>query len=996
MAERATDGSLLLKAEDGVTDMVAPPGVHAGAQGSSKIGDVVKVRVLDIQYGDSNAATGAADAAPGPGATIAHLVVSTLTSLVKAGRTKRRKAAVASAPTAGVECEVKVMHAYPQWGYAVVAMDVSGDADADAEGGLFGYLQLSDYACPTAAATAAAAAAVGNTTDEEDAKFLPYGTRLKAVVSVAPAVGKVDAKPSATEAGGWPQQHAFMLTKATDVAASLSKGKSKSEANDANGATDGRKRSRSGSVSGTAVAVSDLACGVHVSGRVLAVAPDQLTVRIKLRKEGDADADANGLGESPKAKGKKGKKEKASKPKIRARVHIADLKHLPASVVTALTGLFEDEGAEGAKGGRERSNSINSVNSTATSDGEEEEDEDDGPVLPHQHPFHHPSLALGGDIGFTVHRVTTTSKGNKTTITVDLLPVLGGEDGDMDVEAATTDPAWANGADEASALAVGQSHKVVVMAVQREGCLVALSPTVKGFVDALDMTTDLSELASWSKLAARKPSTAKAGTDAADDEEEDDEAAMEQENEEEEEDEEEAWVETMAGGKPIRVGMSLDATVVSFDSDKKRCALSLLAPAAEAPKPTKGKKGKKRPAPSAASTPALPRVGETRVCRVLSPASAATAVVGATSKGLAGASCMALVQLSGRVQARVCITEVADMEAWSTLEVDGSGFVIPAPRRSNAGASTNAGDSEVRTGSDATGPLEQGEYRLCRVVAVDEARGHIECSLRPSRVAAAAGGASKKRKLTNPAGNTLLADADPAEETFDTADYPPIGAVVKGFVIGTNAGGCFVRVGRGLVGRVMIKNLSDQFVANPKIEFPEGRLVAAKVTSVDEDAEKLELNLRPSAVLGGDADTLAKQELAALEIGSKIRGTVTRVEPFGVFIRLDGLKSVTGMCHRSEAADRFVEDLTKFFSAGDLVKAVVLKVELDTKRLSLGLKASYFDQDDASEDESEEDESEEEESAMEVEEVLCPDYGGVSEGRHGRVDVEQKSPSVGK
>ena len=38
----------------------------------------------------------------------------------------------ANAPAAGTECEVRVMHAYPQWGYAVVAMD-HANADADAK-----------------------------------------------------------------------------------------------------------------------------------------------------------------------------------------------------------------------------------------------------------------------------------------------------------------------------------------------------------------------------------------------------------------------------------------------------------------------------------------------------------------------------------------------------------------------------------------------------------------------------------------------------------------------------------------------------------------------------------------------------------------------------------------------------------------------------------------------------------------------------------------------
>jgi rRNA biogenesis protein RRP5 len=59
------------------------------------------------------------------------------------------------------------------------------------------------------------------------------------------------------------------------------------------------------------------------------------------------------------------------------------------------------------------------------------------------------------------------------------------------------------------------------------------------------------------------------------------------------------------------------------------------------------------------------------------------------------------------------------------------------------------------------------------------------------------------------------------------------------------------------------------------------------------------------------------------------------------------------MCHKSEAADHNIADLTEAYEPGDLVKAVILKVDEGQRRVSLGLKASYFTGDDAESDESE-------------------------------------------
>ncbi|CAM9409869.1 unnamed protein product, partial [Hapterophycus canaliculatus] len=89
-----------------------------------------------------------------------------------------------------------------------------------------------------------------------------------------------------------------------------------------------------------------------------------------------------------------------------------------------------------------------------------------------------------------------------------------------------------------------------------------------------------------------------------------------------------------------------------------------------------------------------------------------------------------------------------------------------------------------------------------------------------------------------------------------------------------------------------------------------------------------------------------------LKAGLKVKGKVADVKDFGVFIQINN-SDVRGMCHRTEAADHKIKHLPSAYEVGDLVKAVVLKVQRTKRRLSLGLKPSYFKDDGDSSDEDE-------------------------------------------
>ena len=208
---------------------------------------------------------------------------------------------------------------------------------------------------------------------------------------------------------------------------------------------------------------------------------------------------------------------------------------------------------------------------------------------------------------------------------------------------------------------------------------------------------------------------------------------------------------------------------------------------------------------------------------------------------------------------------------------------------------------------------------------------------------------------------------DDAEEI----DGFEVGGIAKAFVVETNKKGCFLRLGGGWMGKCLLKDLADTFVADPIKEFPPGRLVAGYVGKVDGKKKTVNLNLRESKVVK-DEDRLTFEEI---EKGDMLPGVVTRIESYGVFVKFVN-SDISGLVHISELNDEYVEDIEKLYTPGDVVKAVVLsKVrDGDKDKLSLGLKESYFggeedamQEEETGESSSEGEENEDEESESEGE-----------------------------
>ena len=234
-------------------------------------------------------------------------------------------------------------------------------------------------------------------------------------------------------------------------------------------------------------------------------------------------------------------------------------------------------------------------------------------------------------------------------------------------------------------------------------------------------------------------------------------------------------------------------------------------------------------------------------------------------------------------------------------------------------AMTDLGDTYTPTPCDALPP---GTI-LSAVVVGTSSGGHLDLSLRPSRGA-----------------HPRDADGDGLQqpEIKALSDVAP-GAVLHGFVKSATPKGVFVTLGRGLDARVKLSNLADAFVPSPETAFPPGSRVTGRVLAVETGTHRIELSLKESDFTGG-----APMGLADLTVGQVVRGTVKRVETFGVFVTLAG-GGVTGMVHISMFADGpRIKDLQQRIAPGKKVVCKVMAADTDTGRLSLGMKASLFEE----------------------------------------------------
>jgi len=160
--------------------------------------------------------------------------------------------------------------------------------------------------------------------------------------------------------------------------------------------------------------------------------------------------------------------------------------------------------------------------------------------------------------------------------------------------------------------------------------------------------------------------------------------------------------------------------------------------------------------------------------------------------------------------------------------------------------------------------------------------------------------------------------------------YPP-GTKVRGVVRNVTNFGVFVGIEDGIDGLVHVSDISwTQKIRDPKELFKKGDELEAMVLKVDTESEKFSLGLKQ--LQPNPWDEVPRK----YPVGSKIKGKVTSIADFGVFVEVE--EGIEGLVYASEVG-RNVENLSDVVKVGDEVEALVVRVDAAEQKIALSMRA---------------------------------------------------------
>jgi len=131
-------------------------------------------------------------------------------------------------------------------------------------------------------------------------------------------------------------------------------------------------------------------------------------------------------------------------------------------------------------------------------------------------------------------------------------------------------------------------------------------------------------------------------------------------------------------------------------------------------------------------------------------------------------------------------------------------------------------------------------------------------------------------------------------------------------------------------GLVHVSELSWKHIDHPSEVVEVGQEVTVEVLDVDMDRERVSLSLK--ATQEDPWQHFARTHA----IGQVVPGKVTKLVPFGAFVRVDD--GIEGLVHISELAERHVELPEQVVNVGDDIFVKVIDIDLERRRISLSLK----------------------------------------------------------
>ncbi len=160
----------------------------------------------------------------------------------------------------------------------------------------------------------------------------------------------------------------------------------------------------------------------------------------------------------------------------------------------------------------------------------------------------------------------------------------------------------------------------------------------------------------------------------------------------------------------------------------------------------------------------------------------------------------------------------------------------------------------------------------------------------------------------------------------------PVGSTVSGKVTGLADFGAFVEIEPGVEGMIHVSEFSwTEKVKKPSAVLKVGQQIEAKLIAIDREKEKISLSLKR---LG---QSPWEKTLADHPIGSKIEGVVSHLANFGAFIKIPAGVEALLKTQDISWTERY-QNPSQVLKVGDKVTAIVLEVNPQEEKMSLGLK----------------------------------------------------------
>ena len=164
------------------------------------------------------------------------------------------------------------------------------------------------------------------------------------------------------------------------------------------------------------------------------------------------------------------------------------------------------------------------------------------------------------------------------------------------------------------------------------------------------------------------------------------------------------------------------------------------------------------------------------------------------------------------------------------------------------------------------------------------------------------------------------------------AERFPVGMRVKGKVVSLTDYGAFVEIERGLEGLIHVSEMSwTKRVTHPSKVLETGQEVEVQILDVDTVNRRVSLGLKQTEPNPWEMVRINHP------VGSRIKGKIKSITDFGLFVEVE--ENIDGLVHVSDLHwTKKVKHPSELYHKGDEVEAVVLGIDVDNERISLGIK----------------------------------------------------------